>query len=344
MDDLVSIVIPTWNRCYLALRCLESVYAQTHKNFEVVLVDDHSTDGTAETIKERFPDVCIVVLSENVGFARAVNIGISHSRAPLVFLLNNDMVLDKQCLEFLVGAATTSDQTTAMFAPLILSSDGQRVYAAGDAYTRGFRPVSICHGEEYNRFVPPELIFGVCAGAALYRRILFDRIGLFDEEFGAYFEDADLCFRARWAGFSAKLVSEARAYHEGSASLKGRHLWRARQCCRNHFQLLVKNVPMLLLLRYFPWIGRERVHQLGRVFSLARCEKSFAWGIAQVLDVWRFQMLVLPHALRERMRIQRARKQTRADVVKCLEETLCLTNNHSQSYGRLRGGNEDCRK
>jgi len=150
-------------------------------------------------------------------------------------------------------------------------------------------------------------VFGVSAGAGLFRRDLFAKIGLLDERFHAYFEDSDLCFRARLAGFRARLVPEAVACHIGSASIEGRTWWRARQCFRNHALLVAKNMPGRLLLRHGAAILKERGHQAGRLFSAARCEfgaiRACGIVVATCLSAW----MAMPAMLAARRRIQRTR-------------------------------------
>lgn len=305
MEARVSIVVPTWNRKDLIGACLESLGAQTFRAFEVVVVDDGSTDGTEAFLAEAYPDVRVVRLEQNRGFCVAANAGIRAAQRELVFLLNNDMTLEPDCLEKLVAAADASD--AAMFGPLVLFQDEpETIYSAGDAQRQDGRPESI--GFRCTRaFHFPDRVFGVSAGAGLYRREVFDKIGLFDERFVAYFEDSDLNFRARLAGFDADFVEGAVAYHIGSASLEGRNWWRTRQCCRNHVLLVVKNMPASLIVRYARIIFKERRHQIRRLFSACRAEFGALGAFARLLGTWASIWAALPHAIRERRRIQRQR-------------------------------------
>lgn len=138
------------------------------------------------------------------------------------------------------------------------------------------------------------------AGAAVYRREVFDRVGLLDEAFVAYFEDVDLCFRARLAGFEAACVPDAIAYHVGSASQEGKTWWRSRQCYRNHALLLIKNMPIGLLLRFAPHILAERLHQARMLVASARAEFGLARALLELARTWSEILRVLPHALKSR--------------------------------------------
>jgi GT2 family glycosyltransferase len=273
---MISIVIPTWNGCALMCDCLRSLRDQTFQDFEVIVVDDGSTDGTVMKLEEDCPEAQCVSLTQNRGFAVATNTGIRRATGTWVFLLNNDMTLEPECLARLMAGATDD---VSMVAPLVLWRDEREVvYSAGDLMRTSGRPES--HGFRVARadLKVPEEIFGVSAGAGLFRKGLFDEIGLLDESFAAYFEDSDLCFRARLAGHNAALAVDAVAYHIGSASIAGRTWWRTRQCFQNHGLLVIKNMPLALVLRHGPAIAGERFHQAGRLFSAARAEKGTLWA------------------------------------------------------------------
>lgn len=303
----VSVVIPTWNRCDLLLECLASLDRQSFRDFEVVVVDDGSTDGTSETLHRDRPAVVVVTRERNGGFAEAINAGIALATGEFFFLLNNDMTLEPDCLEKLLCA--TEQSHSDMTAPMVLWRDNPGViYSIGDGLLRSFRPESIGFRAPRAEFEPPIEVFGVSAGAALFRRAVFDTVGLFDERFVAYFEDSDLCFRARLAGFHATACPEAVAYHIGSASLAGKTWWRSRQCFRNHALLVLKNVPAPLLLRLAPLVIAERLHQARQCFSAARAEfgalRAGLVLIEAMISIWR----QVPAMLIERRRTQRGRR------------------------------------
>lgn len=124
MTPLVSVVIPTWNRCDLLADCLASLAAQTYRALEIVVVDDGSTDDTASYVARKHPLARLVRLDRNSGFCVAANAGIRAATGGLVFLLNNDMTLEAGCIARLVEAA--EDRTAALFAPLVLSRTSRR--------------------------------------------------------------------------------------------------------------------------------------------------------------------------------------------------------------------------
>lgn len=315
----LTVVIPTWNRWALLEECLQSLRKQTFEAFEVIVVDDGSTDDTAAAVKRDFPEVRFIRLEMNGGFAKAVNVGIREARLELVMLLNNDMTLDKHCISELVEGADES--AAAMFAPLVLFKDDPDViYSAGDRLLANGRPESVGFRIPIEDFSEPGRIFGVSAGAALYRRALFDEIGLFDEGFVAYFEDADLCARARLAGLEASFVGEAVAYHVGSASIEERLWWRTRQCYRNYHLLVVKNMPASVLLHHLGAIALESWRGMGRVVSAARCEFGLARSLWILIKTVGSIKLAFIGAVVQRWKIQRGRALTGREFEALLDE------------------------
>ena len=303
----VSVVIPTWNGRDLVLACLKSLSAQTFRDFEIIVVDDGSTDDTVARLEDRFPGAGLIKLDLNSGFCIAANTGIEKSVGELIVLLNNDMTVAPDFLERLVAAADATN--AALFAPLVLWRDDPGVvYSAGDMQRRNGRPESIGFRHPLDGFPFSDEVFGVSAGAALYRREVFDTVGMLDPAYGIYFSDSDLSFRARLAGFRPRFVRDAVAYHVGGASLFGKTLKRTRQCCVNHVLLVLKNMPLRLILRHGPAILAERLHQVRRLFSAARAEYGALRAGVVVCQTLMSVSLLVPHALSERRKIQRARK------------------------------------
>lgn len=319
MTPRMSVVIPTWNRCDLATTCLHSLEMQTFRDFETILVDDGSTDDTVRTVQRDFPKVRIESLKKNRGFAIATNTGIRAARGEWLFLLNNDVTLAPDCLERLLASAET--QRAHMVAPLIFWQENpDLLYSAGDRIRINGRPEAIGFRRPRNEFPLPARIFGVGAAAGLYHRRIFDTVGLLDEKFVAYFEDSDLCFRARLAGFTAALAADASASHAGSATLRGKTWWRSAQCFRNHALLVIKNMPLPLFLQHAPVILAERVHQARQLFSSARVEFGAARALGLLVKTGFSIAQCLPHALRERRRIQRSRRINLRDLEALLAE------------------------
>ena len=315
----VTVVIPTFNQSALLRACLESLKAQTFDSFSICVVDDGSSENIEDAVAGCVSEAKVIRLEENGGFAKAVNAGIRQCDTELVFLLNNDMTLEARALERLVH--TVDSAALDMAAPVVVWRDEPEVlYSAGDRQRRNGRPESIGFRERREGFSHDEPVFGVSAGAGLYKRSLFEKLGYFDEGFEAYFEDSDFNFRARMAGYSAGCVPEAVAAHVGSASLEGRHWQRARLCCRNHALLVIKNVPLQLMVRYGPGILHEHVHQLGRLLSASRTEFGFIRAFFHVIRAEAEIMRRVPYTIGQRLRSRRNRSLSTAELDSLLSD------------------------
>ncbi|WP_446009491.1 glycosyltransferase family 2 protein [Candidatus Electrothrix sp.] len=250
----VNIVIPNWNGLRFLPACLASIQQQTLSSLQITVVDNGSSDGSLEYLHKHYPQIQVIALPENKGFSAAVNKGILSSTAPFVFLLNNDTELAPDCLARLMEVAAEQKEFV-FFSPKMLNFHDRTILdGAGDGYLRGgagYRLGTLeSDGPLYNE---PGPIFGACAGAVLYRRSLFDHIGLFDEDFFAYLEDVDLNLRINHAGRKGYYVPAARVYHIGSASSGSKiNPFTIRLSTRNSFYVLLKNYPTRLFMRFLP--------------------------------------------------------------------------------------------
>lgn len=245
----VAVIIPNWNGAHLLPTCLESLTAQTYRDFEILLVDNGSTDESLALVRKEHPEVRIVEMEENGYFAGAVNEGIRRSDGEIVVLLNNDTEADPKWLERLVGALDRNPWATSAASKLRLFDRRNVIHSAGDYFGRNGLPGNRGVWEEdRGQFDDKIEVFGACGGAAAYRRTLFDEIGLFDEEFVAYCEDVDLNFRAQLRNHRCVFAADAIVYHRLSAT--GGGPFASYYTGRNFVKVLVKNVPGRFWRRY----------------------------------------------------------------------------------------------
>jgi len=229
---------------------------QSAARLQITVVDNGSVDDSVGRLKAEWPNVRCIEFSENTGFSAAVNAGIVRCTAPFVFLLNNDTELPSETLATLIAAADELPQFD-FFVPKMLSYHQKSMLdGAGDGYLRGGAGYRLGTMEEdctyYNQ---PGPVFGACAGAVLYRREIFDKIGLFDEDFFAYLEDVDLNLRMNRAGIQGYYVPSAVVYHVGSATSGSKiNPFTVRLSTRNSLFVLLKNYQLTLLLRLLPVI------------------------------------------------------------------------------------------
>ncbi len=246
-----SVVIVTWNGLRHLERCLPALHYQTGVTFETIVVDNGSTDGTSEWIAGEYPQVVLERLDSNHGFSEANNIGFGLARAELVATLNNDAVPDPAWLQSLVQAANEHPEAGSFGSRIVLDRDPNIIDSAGVvtdvlgiAWDRhNAEPVGVDAAGE---------IFGACAGAALYRKALLDETGGFDPTFFAYLEDVDLAWRARWLGWTARYVPEARVVHAHSATGAEESPFKTFHLGRNKVWTIAKNHPTRALLMYGP--------------------------------------------------------------------------------------------
>ncbi|MCH1982203.1 glycosyltransferase family 2 protein [Ruminococcus sp. OA3] len=252
----VSVVIPNFNGISFIETCLLSLRQQTHPEFEIIVVDNGSTDGSRELVAEKFPEVRIVALPENLGFCRAVNEGILASDSPYVILLNNDTETEPDFVKELLNdikhrkkAFSCAAKMLNMYQPELIDDAGNYYNALGWAFAAG-------KGQNEKKYDTPRRIFASCGGAVIYRRELLDVTGLFDEEHFAYLEDMDIAYRANILGYQNWFCPKARVYHAGSGTSGSRYnLFKVRYSSRNNIYLIYKNMPFLQILLNLPFLA-----------------------------------------------------------------------------------------
>lgn len=231
MTPRVGVVIPIWNHQEDTLECLTSLQAVTYPNVDVFVVDNGSTDGSADIITAQFPSVDLSILKENQGFARATNVGIRRALerdAQYGLLLNNDTVVAPDMISALVDAAQGLPRS-GILTPRIMYYGGERIWSMGSR----LRPVTFdmpdfgrsrCPGFSLETLVPVDVILGC---GMLVKRCVFERVGMLDERFFFYYEDLDFSLRARHAGYELWAVPWARMWHKVSESTKQNHYLQA---------------------------------------------------------------------------------------------------------------------
>ncbi len=246
-----SVVVVTWNGRSLLERSLPAIVGQRNVHQEVIVVDNGSVDGTAEWVAQAYPSIRLHRLPANFGFAAANNLGFELARAPLIATINNDAVPDPDWLAHLISAAREQPEAGMWASRMVFAHDPETINAAGISTDA----LGIAWDRYSGRRVgddPAGEVFGASGGAALYRRELLDATGGFDPEFFAYLEDVDLAWRARWLGWTARYVPEAKVAHAHSATGVEESPTKTYYLGRNKFLTIFKNYPAGALLRYLP--------------------------------------------------------------------------------------------
>jgi GT2 family glycosyltransferase len=298
----ISVIIANWNGARLLPGCLDALRAQTWRDFETLVVDNGSTDGSLALLARDYPEVRVIALSENLGLAGGTNVGIRATTAPIVATLNNDTEADPRWLEELHAALRQHPEAGSAASKMLLFDRRDTLHAAGDFYRLdgipGNRGVWEPDGPDYDR---PTFVFGACAGAAAYRRAMLEDVGLFDESFFMYCEDVDLAFRGQLAGYRCVYVPTAVVYHMLSAS--GGGALASYYCGRNFLRVVAKDMPGPLLRRAWPKIALAQLRMAAE--SLRHVREPAAR--ATLRGQWD-GLRSLPGLLRERRAVQARRR------------------------------------
>ena len=255
----VAVIIPNWNGEHLLPACLDSMRRQTYRDFEAVVVDNGSRDGSVALMRERYPEVRVIALPQNLFFAGGVNTGIRQSEGPVVALLNTDTEAHPDWLANLVSALESQPAAGMAASKLLLWDHRNVLHSAGDYFRLDGVPGNRGVWEEdAGQYDAERAVFSACGGACAYRRSMLDEIGLLDEDLIMYCEDVDLAFRAQLAGYRCVFAPDARVYHRLSAT--GGGAFASFYCGRNFIGVVAKNMPGALLRRH-GW--RIAVRQLG---------------------------------------------------------------------------------
>jgi len=310
----VSIVISTWNSGNVLPRCLGSLDKQTLKDFEVIIIDNGSSDNSIEDLPEQWPalDFKIRKLEKNIGFAAANNLGANLATGEWLALLNSDAFPYPAWLENLLLAAAREPKFSFFAsrqlqagAPHVLDGAGDAYHISGLAWRRYAGLPAAHYGLE------PAEVFSACGAAALYSRQAFLQVGGFDESFFSYLEDVDLGFRLRLQGFRCLYVPDAVVQHVGSATLGVRSEFAYYHWQRNFIWSFIQNMPSGLFWMALPaHLMANIVYQLYHTFR----------GRGGILLKGKWDALRgLPVALCKRQAIQQNRKISNSELFHALE-------------------------
>jgi GT2 family glycosyltransferase len=315
----VSVVVPNYNGELLLPACLNALRAQTLRDFEVIVSDDGSSDGSVALVSQEYSEAVVVRSATNHGFCRAANAGMAASRGDFVALLNNDAEADPSCLEELTAAMEEDERIGICAAKMVYRDDPGRINSAGHACGPDGVVVDIGRGERDSEwFGMGREVLGASGGAALYRRRMLAEIGLFDPDFAFSFEDADLNWRAQWAGWRARYVPTAIVRHREGAT---RGIRSTRAVClglRNAVHVWTKDWPAVSLLRHFLGLWHGLRHSAA---SLMR--RGHGGALPQAVGGIFSQ---IPLMLRRRREIRRGRRVPLARF----EELLAMGLQHTR--------------
>ena len=294
----VDIIIVNYNGIGFIEACLESLLQTEYPSFNVILVDNGSSDGSVELVKRKYPGVQIILNNANLGFGKANAIGINSGRADFIALLNNDTVVDKGWLSPLVGAML-EDGSLASACSKLLFMDNRRVIngVGGGMNFLGYGFDIGIYENDDGAYEEVREVFFPCAAACLLRRSAYEDVGGFDPKFFMYHEDVDLGWRFWLKGYRVKCIPRSFVYHAfGGTSLRaGSMEFRNNLGLRHAMRSLIKNYERGTLLKVLP---------LFISLGIRTTIKHRTWGFLRCVS---WNLMMLPDTLSERRRIQRER-------------------------------------
>jgi GT2 family glycosyltransferase len=291
--------------------CLAALLPQLPLGAEVILVDNGSTDGTAAWAQAHHPQLQLIALPENLGFAGGVNAGLRAAHGDLLLLLNDDAFAEPGFVAALLETMARRPDIGAASAVLLFAHQPEIIASAGIRVRRDWLALDLWAGQRAAELPPdPQPIMGASGGAALYRRALLEDIGLMEPDFFNYLEDVDLAWRALLHGWSSVVVPQARARHVYSATAGQGSPFKQRLLGRNRLRVIARCLPAELAVRCLPAILAYDL--LAIAYAALTRKPAIASGrLAALRD--------LPQLLRERRAIQSGRRASADDITRWIE-------------------------
>jgi len=312
----VSVVVVNWNGYKLLDDCLTALYQKTDVLSKIILVDNGSTDSSVSFVRQRFPNVKIIELAENKGFAGGNAEGLKAAEGEFIALLNNDTCVDAHWLDNVIQPML-EDSKIGICASSVLFEGSTTTESAGQEITTAGVGVNRGTGKSSSAFGSSGFIFGACGAAVLYRRKMLDEIGFLDEDFFLYDEDTDLNFRAHLAGWNCAYVPTALVYHKGNATsgrLSDLHVYYHT---RNLEFVWIKNMPVGLMLRF---AHHKLMQEIGAFTYL--CVRHMKWQA--FFRAKRDALRMMPAMWKKRAEIQRRRRVSNRYIKKILTSVFSL--------------------
>ena len=251
----VSVVIVSYNGKKYLIRCLPTLFNQDYPHFEVIVIDNGSTDGLADWLRADYPQVTLIANGENLGYCTATNQGFAASRGEYIIVLDDDTVLEPGFLSAMVAAAQSADdigmvasQIVLDHAPELIDSAGIEVDWAGLAWNRHIGQPAADEPTE------PVEVFGPAGAGGLYRRRMLDQIGWLDEDYFIYYDDSDIAWRGQRAGWRCVYTPQAKVRHVHSATSGKWSPFKTYLLGRNKLWTMIKNYPFGSFLLHSPII------------------------------------------------------------------------------------------
>jgi GT2 family glycosyltransferase len=311
-SGLVSVVVPNYNGAAFLSDCLESVRKQTYEPLEAIVVDDGSTDRSLDLVATSYPEMRLIALQQNGGFAHAANTGITAAHGEIIALLNNDASADPRWVEELVAALGRHPQAGSAASKILLFDPPNTINSVGDVLRRDGMPGNRGVWEtDHGQYDEEVEVFSASGAALAYRRSMLAEVGTFDEQFFMYCEDVDLALRAQLAGHRCIYAPRAVVRHRLSASGGGE--LASYYCGRNFVWLLARDLPALVWRQYWPRILVAQIGLAANALLHADQRAARARLRGQLLG-----LLSAPRLVRQRRSFATTRRASDAHILSLL--------------------------
>lgn len=302
VKGLVSVIIVNWNGKDYLNGCLTTLFNQTYNYFEVIFVDNASIDGSVEFVRQKFPQVKIIINRRNLGFSRGNIIGLKYSNGEYIFLLNNDTELHPQVLEKLLNAIQTPNIAGACGKIYSLSEKNKCIFTLPKIHPLTGEAIWI------NDDLPTQKVDYLSGNSMLLKRSIIEKIGFLDKAYFAYFEETDLCARIIRAGYDLLYVSDAIIWHKEMGSSFS--YFNKYYMIRNQIRFIIKNfdlkyIPKALFLNFLNLIKmlikkeERKENKDSHFFSHFNLKCNLKFLVIKAI-LW--NLIFLPHTLYSRIR------------------------------------------
>lgn len=286
-EPLVSLIIPTYDGKDLLINLLKSLKNLDYKNYEVIIVDNGSSDNTYEFIKNRYTSYKFKIfrLENNLGFAGGMNFGIRHSAGDYIVVMNNDMEVTKKWLKELVDVAETDKNIGIVGSSMTTKNiNFMRLgYLESNKIFFNFRPFDVPKNKKLPEIIQIDNTFG------LTKKKLLEKIGLFDDKYFIYWEEVDLCYRAKKAGYKIVVATKAKIYHNTSSTMKKYTYQKIYHYHKNKIRFIMKNLGfyrIIVIPTTFIQFSGEIISYIikGDLKAVSTILKSILWNLKNLRD------------------------------------------------------------
>ncbi len=331
-----AVIIANWNGKKYLKDCFDSLRTQSYRDLKIILVDNGSEDGSADFLRDNYPETEIIRFEKNTGFCFGYNAGIKKAledkAVSYILVLNNDIKLHEKFIENMINcsqrhpeAGSIQSKVLNFFEPDKIDCVGIVLARDGTAHNRGYGEID--NGQYENE----EEIFGANATAVLYTRDSLEKTKLpgnnyFDRDHFVYYEDVDLAWRMRLAGFKAYLCPKARVWHVHSATAGKSSLFKAYYLHRNYFFTVFKNYPAGIMIKTLGWRFLSYVQLVFPVFKKEKRKTEFVKTCGKgkvavaILQAWGSVIANIPSFIGKRRIIQKNKKVSRGEVRRWLRD------------------------